>query len=114
MTDELKHPTQNVGHPLHEKLVWPLRLTDVTVLVEGIDPTDGKIYRLRSAGTVDFVKPEDLSLVEVTPVPESGIRALTNAIPPRSRHYLVLAGELLPASLDGDLYVVEILKEREL
>lgn len=93
-----------------EKLVWPMLLNDVKVLVEGV-ADNGEVYRIRSAGYLDVAKPDDLAIVEVTPVHEPSDKR----IDPPSRSYLLIAGEMMPdPGADGAVYTVELLKEREL
>lgn len=93
-----------------EKLVWPMLLNDVKVLVEGV-ADNGEIYRIRSAGYLDVAQPEELAIVEVTPVHEPSDKR----VGPPSRSYLLIAGEMMPdPDADGAVYIVELLQEREL
>jgi hypothetical protein len=112
MPEQPAQPADHVkAHPLAEKVVWPLNLVDVKVLIEGVSPVDGQVYRVRSASFVDVAKPEHAAFVEVQPL-DANQEMLIQITRP-SEHHIVLVGQLVPDT-EGTVYRVEQLREREL
>lgn len=111
MNDRPSSPADHVkAHPLAEMVLTPLPLKDVRLVLEGVDP-DGQVIRLRSAGLVEFHRPDHLSLVEVQPLERVDSRA---QISKPAEHHIVLVGQLMPTEDDGSVYVIELLEERSL
>lgn len=111
MDEERAQPADHVkAHPLAEKVVLPIPLTDVKVIVEGVD-SEGRVIRFRSAAQVDVHRPENFALVEVQPLDRVDM-ALQIARP--AEHHIVLVGQLIPTDLDGTVYFLEHLQERSL
>lgn len=111
MSDErVPSPADHVtGHKLAEKLVYPLALTDVKIVLEGLD-AQGNVLRIRTAGVLEVAKPEHLALVTVQPLEEVDTRYRLAA--PETNH-LVLVAQMLGDD-EGVVYLVEQLQEREL